>query len=83
MGGGFSAALEPLKSVAKSVGDGLKGIKLPDNPLNGVSLGNKGRKFLNGVRSGLMGNKQVRMSSVSSTPPTAFGFLGKAAGHEI
>ena len=98
MGSDFSAMLKPLQNVAKSVGDGLKGIKLPDNPLKDVSLGNKGRNFLKGVRSGLMGNKQVRVQvstgplgfgratqlrSVSSTPRTAFGFLGKVAGDKI
>ena len=98
MGSDFSAMLKPLQNVAKSVGDGLKDMKLPDNPLKGVSLGNKGRNFLNGVRSGLMGNKQVRVQvstgplglgratqlrSVSPTPRTAFGFLGKVAGDKI
>ena len=98
MGSDFSAMLKPLQSVAKSVGDGLKGIKLPDNPLKDVSLGNKGRNFLKGISSGLMGNKQVRVQvstgplglgratqlrSVSSTPRTAFGFLGKVAGDKI
>ena len=49
MGNGFSAVLEPFQSVAKSVGDGIKGIKLPDNLLKDVSLGNKGRHFFKGI----------------------------------
>ena len=49
MGSGFSAVLEPFQSVAKSVGDGIKGIKLPDNLLKDVSLGNKGRHFFKGI----------------------------------
>jgi apoptotic chromatin condensation inducer in the nucleus len=98
MGSDFSAMLKPLQNVAKSVGDGLKGIKLPDNPLKDVSLGNKGRNFLNGVRSGLMGPKQVRVQvstgpfgfgratqlrSVSSTPMSVSGIAGDFVGHKI
>jgi hypothetical protein len=98
MGNGFSAVLEPFQSVAKSVGDGLKGIKLPDNPLKGVSFGNKLRNFGKGVRSGLMGPKQVnvqvrtgpfgfgratQMRSVSSTPMSVSGIAGDFFGHKI
>ena len=98
MGSGFSAVLEPFQSVAKSVGDGLKGIKLPDNPLKDVSLGNKGRHFFKGLGSGLMGPKQVRVqvsngslfgprtyqtSSVSSTPLSFSGIAGDFVGHKI
>ena len=98
MGNGFSAMLEPLQSVVKSVGDGLKDIKLPDNPFKDVSLGNRVRNFGKGLGSGLMGPKQVRVQvstgplglgratqlrSVSSTPLTAFGLLGDFAGNKI
>ena len=60
MGSGFS-----------SIWDTVKDMKLPDNPLKGVSLGNKGRNFLKGVSSGLMGPKQVRVQV--STGPFGFG----------
>lgn len=98
MGSGFSAMFEPFQSVAKSIGDGLKGIKLPDNPLKDVSLGNKGRNFIKGVSSGITGPKQVRvqvrtgpfefgratqMRSVSSTPMSVSGIAGDFLGDKI
>ena len=98
MGSGFSAMFEPFQSVAKSIGDGLKGIKLPDNPLKDVSLGNKGRNFIKGVSSGITGPKQVRvqvrtdpfglgsttqMRFVSSTPMSVSGIAGDFLGDKI
>jgi hypothetical protein len=94
----MGGVLEPLQSVVKSVGDGLKDIKLPDNPLKDVSFGNKLRNFRNGVRSGLMGPREARVqvstgrlglgrtyrrSSVSSTPISVSGLVGDFAGNKI
>jgi len=98
MGSSLSAVLEPLQNIAKSVGDGIKGVKLPDNPFKDVSLGNKGRNFLKGVSSGIIGPRKVNVKvsngslfgprtyqtrSVSSTPRTASGFLGDFVGNTI
>ena len=98
MGGGFSAVLEPLQSVVKSVGDGFKGVKLPDNPFKDVSLGNKGRNFLKGVSSGIIGPRKASVQvssgslfgprtyqtrSVSTTPMSVSGIVGDFFGHKI
>jgi len=89
----MGGVLEPLQSLAKSVGD-----RLPDNPFKDVSLGNRVRNFGKGVRSGLMGPREARVqvstgplgfgrtyrrSSVSSTPISVSGLVGDLVGHKI
>jgi hypothetical protein len=117
MGNGFSSIWDTVKSIklpdnplkdvslgnktrnfVKGVGNRIQSIKLPDNPLKDVSLGNKGKNFVKGVSSGIIGPKQVKvqvstgpfgfrratqLSSVSSTPMSASGFLGEVVGHTV
>jgi hypothetical protein len=98
MGSSSSSVIETVEKLAKSVGDGIKSIKLPDNPLKDVSFGNKLRNFGKGVSSGIRGPKQVsvqvrtgpfgfgretQMRSVSSTPMSVSGIAGDFVGHKI
>ena len=91
MGSSYSSVIETVEKLAKSV-------KLPDNPFKGVSLGNKGRNFLNGVSSGIIGPRKASVQvssgslfgprtyqtrSISSTPMSLSGIAGDFFGHKI